>query len=762
VNKVSISISPKTASLNSSGSRQFAAAIKGAVDTTVIWTTSGGAINGNGLYVAPEATGTYNVKATSFADPTKSDVATVTVMSPVPITVTVSPKTLSLTAGSTYQFTAIVTGTVDTSVTWTATGGTVNASGRYTAPRTAGTYYVKATSVADPAKSDALTVTVPPIPGSPMTVAVHGGALPVSGASIQLYAASTAGYGAAAMPLLTAPVLTDDSGVFSITGEYTCPSESIPVYLVVSGGNPGLTPGTNNSALALMAGLGACGQLDPTAVVRVNEVTTIASVWALAAFMAPGAGAYLGSSDGNSQGLANAFATVNNLVDASQGTAPGAYLPLGAVAPVSEINTLADMLEPCVSSDGPTSSACSNLFAAATLAGGMPPTNTIDAAWNIARNPSSNVDALYNLLAQLPAFQPTLLSAPTDWTVAIIYSGGGVLSPDALVIDALGNVWVSNRAWYGRVSKFSNLGVPISPSEGFTGGGMDDPWGAAIDPSGNFWTTSSVASSLVEFSDAGLALSPPTGYQGGGLLDPRDLTIDQDGNIWVANSQGGTVSKFLSNGTAVSPPSGYAGGGLNGPMAIATDSFGNIWIANFEGNSVSKLSNLGNPISPSTGYTGGGLNAPWDVAVDAGGNIWTPNRYNNSLTKLSNSGDPISGSEGYTGGGLNCPVGIAIDGSGNVWVTNFFDNVPGMGTLSEFSNDGVAISPDTGYASGGLNDPWGIAIDSSGNVWVGNVDSWNGSQPAPGNTITEFVGAATPVMTPMTRALKDYKLGSRP
>jgi len=761
VNKVSISVSPKTVSLNSGVSRQFAAAIKGAVDTNVVWTTTGGSINANGLYLAPEALGTYYAKATSFADPTKSDTATVTVTASTPITVTVSPKTVKLATGDTQQFTASVMGTTDTQVTWTATGGTVSLSGLYVAPGTAGTYYVTATSVADTTKWDTLTVTVLPVPGSPMSVAVRGGALPISGAAIQLYAAGTTGYGVAATALLTAPVFTDDTGAFSISGAYTCPSESIPVYLVVSGGNPGFAPGTNNSAVALMAGLGPCGELNPTAVVRVNEVTTIASVWALARFMELGAGAYLSSSDGNAQGLANAFATINTLADISQGIAPGANLPPGATVPINELNALADMLEPCVSSDGPASSACSNLFAAATPEGGTPPTNTIDAALNIARSPAHHVDRLYNLIAQPPAFQPILTSIPTDWTVAVSYTGGGVSSPDSLAVDASGNIWVSSRGG-SRVSKFSNLGVPISPSEGFTGGGIDDPWGAVIDLSGNFWSANSVPNSLVEFSSAGVALSPATGYQGGGLYDPRDIAVDRFGHIWVANLDNSSVSEFLSDGRAISPSGGYTGGGVSGPMAIATDSIGNIWVANFGPNSVSKLSNSGNPISPSTGYTGGGLNSPWDIAIDAAGNVWTANRYNNSLTKLSSSGVPISGSEGYTGGGLNCPFGIAIDGSGNVWVTNFFDNVPGLGTLSEFSNDGVPISPATGYASGGLDDPWGIAIDSSGNVWVGNVDSMSGSQPEPGNTITEFVGAATPVMTPIASAAEYNKLGSRP
>jgi len=76
------------------------------------------------------------------------------------VAVSISPTTATVQTGATYQFTASVTGNSNTSVTWTATGGTVSSTGLYTAPATAGTYTVKATSVADTTKSASATVTV--------------------------------------------------------------------------------------------------------------------------------------------------------------------------------------------------------------------------------------------------------------------------------------------------------------------------------------------------------------------------------------------------------------------------------------------------------------------------------------------------------------------------------------------------------------------------------------------------------------------------
>jgi hypothetical protein len=80
------------------------------------------------------------------------------------IQVTVSPTSTSLTSGSTQQFTANVTGTSDTAVTWTATSGSVSSSGLYTAPsvQSASSATVTATSQASSSASASATVTITP------------------------------------------------------------------------------------------------------------------------------------------------------------------------------------------------------------------------------------------------------------------------------------------------------------------------------------------------------------------------------------------------------------------------------------------------------------------------------------------------------------------------------------------------------------------------------------------------------------------------
>jgi hypothetical protein len=76
------------------------------------------------------------------------------------VSVTISPTSSSSLVGGTLPFTATVQGTSSKSVIWTASLGSITASGVYTAPASPGTATVIASSVADPTKSASAVVTV--------------------------------------------------------------------------------------------------------------------------------------------------------------------------------------------------------------------------------------------------------------------------------------------------------------------------------------------------------------------------------------------------------------------------------------------------------------------------------------------------------------------------------------------------------------------------------------------------------------------------
>jgi len=78
--KVSLSMLPKTVSLQPGEEQQFVAQVAGVVNTDVVWSTSNGSISDSGLYLAPNEVGTYYVTAMSIADGRKTATAEIEVV----------------------------------------------------------------------------------------------------------------------------------------------------------------------------------------------------------------------------------------------------------------------------------------------------------------------------------------------------------------------------------------------------------------------------------------------------------------------------------------------------------------------------------------------------------------------------------------------------------------------------------------------------------------------------------------------------------
>ena len=192
--------------------------------------------------------------------------------------------------------------------------------------------------------------------------------------------------------------------------------------------------------ITLLTVLGACNEVASSNPVTINEATTAAAVYALAQFLS--AGGNLGATSTNTVGLKNAVATAQALANISTGSSPGPAFAANGSSPAAKIDTLANLLNACTSStDG--GSACSGLFSA-TATPSETPENTLDAALNLVRNPAQNVAALYALASSSSAFTPALAKQPSDWTLFINYTGGGMNSPTSLGVDSAGNVWVAS------------------------------------------------------------------------------------------------------------------------------------------------------------------------------------------------------------------------------------------------------------------------------------------------------------------------------
>jgi hypothetical protein len=610
---------------------------------------------------------------------------------------------------------------------------------------------------------------------------VHGGQQAITGANIQLWEVGTTGYGSA--PTLLYTTSTNGSGNFSFpiaswtpncTAVNSGSNSSIPVYITSTGGNAG--SGTN-SAILLMAALGSCNNINASTFVNIDEVTTVAAAYALGQFMNPANSAQIGYLS-NQTGIQNAFTTAGNLVNIGTGTA-SALTPNGnGSIPQTEINTLADILASCVNGSGTN---CTTLFNDAFNSSGSTlgtsfttPTNTLMAAQQIAAYPGHNVGALFGLTGGIGApFQTALTSAPNDWTIAVQYAANGtdkIFNPRvALAIDNSDNVWIANLG-ESNVEMLNNQGVPMAFSPETSN--ISTPTALAIDTQGNAWVANNGNNTV-------LGLCPSGGLCGQiynntnacnnspcGINEPVWLAFDGSGNLWVVNTGTTSLSELFGIGNSSNANQGFAiytPSSVVNPVFVALDVSGNAWVADYGSgksgtDAVEKLSAHGVSLAKETGS---GLSDPEDVAIDRSGNIWVGSKADAVLTEYNSSGTVLSGSSGFTGGGIDDPTVVVVDGANRIWTAN-----GGGNSISEFSNTsgtiGTPISPSTGYTSSGINTTSWLAIDKSGNVWVSSEMPTAVAGTSLWGAITEFVGAAAPVVTPQMNALQSGQLGVTP
>lgn len=132
----------------------------------VRWSATGGTITSSGVFTAGSKTGTFRVTAqgttTSYEDEAVVTIAGSSGSTPSVSRINLTPASVTLAPNATQQFAATATmsdGSTQSSpsVTYSATGGTITTSGRYTAGGTAGTYRVIASGSG---KADTSSVTI--------------------------------------------------------------------------------------------------------------------------------------------------------------------------------------------------------------------------------------------------------------------------------------------------------------------------------------------------------------------------------------------------------------------------------------------------------------------------------------------------------------------------------------------------------------------------------------------------------------------------
>jgi hypothetical protein len=561
---------------------------------------------------------------------------------------------------------------------------------------------------------------------------VHGGPNPVTNATVTLYATSTVasptssngyGYGQAGVSLGTAT--TNASGNFSFSGtETACPAGQ-QAYIVSSGGYTGSNSASNTASL-LMAALGPCSGITEGASgthVVINELTTIASAYALSGFMsvsgttvkisAPtnnnaatpacttsGTSPHVITTACSASGLAHAFLNAANLVNTNTGIANSTFTSGSTVTvavPQMLINTLGNTVEACVNSASNTSTACKSLMTNTTpseLTSPTAPVNTLQALLDLAQYPSMANGC------PTAGNTPPVLCAAGAGSGPPLGSTAGDAVPSAAT-TALFNLANSN-AYYAPALTASPLDFTIAINYSLApSGSAVNVWGLGTDIKDNLYayTNSSGAPETIYSlaSNGALNWEKPTGTTCGfSTTGSRCVaTTDTLGNVWVTDNSGLTEMN-ASTGTV-----GTTYTTVDSLHKATVDVGNNVWLAAYNLGTAN-----GTQAHPSAlEELVQGATAISDITVGSG-----PETATASLHDLSfdTAGNLWSASDAAGGGGLGA---ILMISSNNSLTSPAF-------TFTTTSNPQL-------YLGGAGSHSWAPMIDISGNAWIGSESELN-------------------------------------
>jgi hypothetical protein len=274
---VAVQVNPTSATVALGSTQQFAPTVTGSSNTTVTWTVSGagcsgvacGTISAGGLYTSPASVpspATVSVIVSSVADPTKSASASITLVAAATVLLSISPTTASVPTASTDSFTAIVTGTTNTAVTWSLSGAgcsgascgslaTTSIAAVYTAPVVAPSppsVTVIATSMAVPSKTASASVTIVPV----VVVTVTPASTSVVTGATQQFNATVVGTSNTAVTwnVQGAGCSAAACGTINGTGLYTAPSAiPSPATVTVTATSAADSSKTSSSSVTIVA-----------------------------------------------------------------------------------------------------------------------------------------------------------------------------------------------------------------------------------------------------------------------------------------------------------------------------------------------------------------------------------------------------------------------------------------------------------------------------------------------------------------------------
>ncbi|MDR3734182.1 MAG: hypothetical protein P4L10_01455 [Acidobacteriaceae bacterium] len=386
--------------------------------------------------------------------------------------------------------------------------------------------------------------------------------------------------------------------------------------------------------------------------------------------------------------------------------------------------------------------------------------NVID-KFNITTKTISNIPVNTS-----PSCGPYNLSLDTSLDFLFVCSKNSTTDSGSLPMNAILNTGTTSAPVYTAYSAVGNPSIGPTASAGSA-----SVLQGAADASGNFWAPDYVTVAPVTVSKLTPNILPSpssyttTTYNGyTGTTDnssaANGIGLDHAGNVWFDSNTAPATLMELTAASSYATVNHYTGGGMSGPSYIAMDGAGDIWMPNGSATAViaspqyarffnvTEFNNAGTALtSPGSATTTSGyahnFGQPKFLAIDGSGNVWVPS-YNQAfkITAWSVTGSAItltaSASPGYS-------VGQYI-------------SLYGFTTTTTLNNLQILLTTGTSGATlvGTLYGPGTLPTGSG--TENGLVTQGSGVAP----NITEIVGAAVPVYTPLGTAPLNNMIGALP
>jgi hypothetical protein len=388
---------------------------------------------------------------------------------------------------------------------------------------------------------------------------------------------------------------------------------------------------------------------------------------------------------------------------------------------------------------------------------------------------------------------------------------------ESIEVDQQGQIWITAQGglFSPSADRWSPLGVANATNNTSASGNYLYGY-VSIDGQNNAWTGNANSAGGTDIFFAGsngsLTATYPQGYS-----DAYTMVTDINGNayfwasnagtgnapfnthgqfeMWVLNSAGTLTSNaascngntgpfvyYCSSNFLINSGENAAHGAIEAANSTATSpgSAGAIWITTENGAyQISRVTKTGGKDFQFSTNTA----QPEFPSLDRFGHAWIPSYatagviYQIATTGTTPFYTSTQLTSASTKATLDNPFGSAIDGNNNLWVTircggpNNDCTKPGTNpsTLVEINTtNNLAISPPKNYSPVALStagvvfneftDPLNVAIDPSGNLWITNYDGTGTN----GGEVVEIIGAAAPVVTPLSLAAGNNMLGTKP